>query len=384
MKKRESIHSFVLLMVLVIAIGAIFLYSNLKFTGYVINPLTNETCNGDWTNVTGECINGTQTITWTGTNTTNCDSAYTITHSCEMPIQNQTCTESWVCGNWTTCSNSTQTRTCTDSANCNVTINSTLFPVSQSCNSTIVNTTNTSCAPTTCSALGKTCGNWANGTCGGTLNCGTCGSDYTCSSGTCKIKEDTPSPKCGNGNCGMDETCSSCPTDCGVCSSGNGVTDCIPNLDCGEWESCIDGTQQRACTDLSQCDPTALTSTESQSCVSETTKPAETCSDGIKNQDETGIDCGGSCNSCSIFTMVGSVISGPVLAGKDFLFGSTARIIISTSLLLLLIGGFITFKILSDRGFKFKELANEFVKLKDKLLNQKFGNLTKSENSSGY
>lgn len=30
--------------------------------------------------------------------------------------------------------------------------------------------------------------------------------------------------------------------------------------------------------------------------------PTATCSDGIKNQDETGIDCGGVCQSCSVIT----------------------------------------------------------------------------------
>lgn len=35
------------------------------------------------------------------------------------------------------------------------------------------------CVPATCSSLGKQCGSWSN-TCSGTLNCGTCASDYSC------------------------------------------------------------------------------------------------------------------------------------------------------------------------------------------------------------
>ena len=40
------------------------------------------------------------------------------------------------------------------------------------------------CIPTTCTALGKTCGPWSDG-CSATLNCGTCNSGYTCTSGQC-------------------------------------------------------------------------------------------------------------------------------------------------------------------------------------------------------
>ncbi len=42
-----------------------------------------------------------------------------------------------------------------------------------------------SCTPTTCSALGYTCGIWANGTCSGSLNCGNCSSGYSCVGGSC-------------------------------------------------------------------------------------------------------------------------------------------------------------------------------------------------------
>lgn len=45
-------------------------------------------------------------------------------------------------------------------------------------------TTKSACTPSTCASLGKACSDWSDG-CGGTLNCGTCGSGYTCSSGIC-------------------------------------------------------------------------------------------------------------------------------------------------------------------------------------------------------
>jgi hypothetical protein len=41
------------------------------------------------------------------------------------------------------------------------------------------------CEPATCSSLGATCGAPADG-CGGTLSCGTCGSDYSCVANSCQ------------------------------------------------------------------------------------------------------------------------------------------------------------------------------------------------------
>lgn len=40
--------------------------------------------------------------------------------------------------------------------------------------------------PSTCTSLGKTCGNWSDG-CGSYLNCGTCQSGYQCNNGVCQI-----------------------------------------------------------------------------------------------------------------------------------------------------------------------------------------------------
>jgi len=48
------------------------------------------------------------------------------------------------------------------------------------------------CVPDTCVGLGYNCGSWSDG-CGGTLNCGTCASGYTCTAGTCTVIT-------GNGN----------------------------------------------------------------------------------------------------------------------------------------------------------------------------------------
>ena len=51
------------------------------------------------------------------------------------------------------------------------------------------------CNPYTCADLGYTCGDWSDG-CGRTMSCGTCGSGYTCTAGTCVAVVAPP----GNGN----------------------------------------------------------------------------------------------------------------------------------------------------------------------------------------
>ncbi len=40
------------------------------------------------------------------------------------------------------------------------------------------------CIPSTCAKLGYNCGSWSDG-CGGTINCGSCSSGYSCSAGIC-------------------------------------------------------------------------------------------------------------------------------------------------------------------------------------------------------
>jgi hypothetical protein len=54
------------------------------------------------------------------------------------------------------------------------------------------------CVPTTCAKLGYNCGTWADG-CSKMLNCGTCGSGYTCSSGVCTAVPEEEVPGGGGG-----------------------------------------------------------------------------------------------------------------------------------------------------------------------------------------
>lgn len=73
---------------------------------------------------------------------------------------------------------------------------------------------------------------------------------------------------------------------------------CISQWDCSEWLPCIGGKKTRTCDDLMKCsrvDPIYDRPAETMLCEI----PKEpTCNDGIKNQNEEGVDCGGPCEIC--------------------------------------------------------------------------------------
>ena len=177
------------------------------------------------------------------------------------------------------------------------------------------------CVLDTC---GSSCGDISDG-CGGTLDCGSCVSEDTSS-------EDDYS--CGDGDCHAAEDCTSCPNDCGECPTleeegditGAVVQICTPNWECDSWSECAEESQSRSCTDTNGCDSEAGKPELTQSCVI-----PETCSDGIQNQDEKGIDCGGVCEGgCSFFTMMGNAVNVPINSSRQFIKDNKA---ISFSLL---------------------------------------------------
>ena len=57
------------------------------------------------------------------------------------------------------------------------------------------------CVPTTCAKLGYNCDGW-NDNCGKTINCGSCGSGFTCTSGVCTAVPPTPPGGGGGGGAG--------------------------------------------------------------------------------------------------------------------------------------------------------------------------------------
>lgn len=70
---------------------------------------------------------------------------------------------------------------------------------------------------------------------------------------------------------------------------------CYETWECTEWSPCIDGKKIRTCEDIYNCGTEFFKKANEMLCVIGA-KP--TCSDGLQNQDEQGIDCGGSCETC--------------------------------------------------------------------------------------
>jgi len=69
-----------------------------------------------------------------------------------------------------------------------------------------------------------------------------------------------------------------------------GGTICYPAWECREWSECVDGIQTKTCIDKTGC---LQPYKETRTCI------IPTCDDGIQNQDETDIDCGGQfCKPC--------------------------------------------------------------------------------------
>jgi hypothetical protein len=81
----------------------------------------------------------------------------------------------------------------------------------------------------------------------------------------------------------------------GSTASANGYTiTCNEKWSCGQWSACsASGVQTRKCSESNDCRTTNSKPAEQQSCT-----PPASCSDGIKNQGEQGVDCGGPCAAC--------------------------------------------------------------------------------------
>jgi hypothetical protein len=70
---------------------------------------------------------------------------------------------------------------------------------------------------------------------------------------------------------------------------------CIPDWYCGQFANCNNNMETRACEDLNKCKNPTFNPDLTRPCVA-------TCSDNIKNQEETGVDCGGPCKACRMPT----------------------------------------------------------------------------------
>ncbi|MEM4260364.1 MAG: hypothetical protein QXG00_03950 [Candidatus Woesearchaeota archaeon] len=71
---------------------------------------------------------------------------------------------------------------------------------------------------------------------------------------------------------------------------------CEERWTCSDWGLCLpNGTQLRTCTDNNECNTFNTKPNEIQNCTY-----IPTCFDGIQNQNEYGVDCGGPCKPCPL------------------------------------------------------------------------------------
>ena len=151
---------------------------------------TSTTCTDTCASLVKQC--GIQTICGVSTNCGTCTTGYVC--NLGLCIEESTCTD--------TCSSLGHTCGSVCGVNCGT------CTTGYVCSSGLC-IQNSTCIPTTCIALGRTCGTASNG-CGGTLNCGTCSTGFTCqTNGTC-MKDVVVS--CGSVSCKSGEYCSD-----GVC-----------------------------------------------------------------------------------------------------------------------------------------------------------------------
>ncbi|MDD5012248.1 MAG: hypothetical protein PHQ66_01205 [Candidatus Nanoarchaeia archaeon] len=373
--KRRFAQEFAILLILVVSVGILFFYSSVNFTGYAT-----------FSEYANQSSCQTAGYTWEDLTVQNCTTVATCvnqTNNCEPCINSQNVNGTQVCLNWTQCTNQTCTNNevcvpvvtggqctgncdsshlnlCSNETACNSAMGAGNYWYANACHST-------QCTPKTCGSLGYNCEIWSDG-CGGTVDCGTCADGAVCSSGVCPTTTGGTTEETSEES---SEEESSESSEEG--SSGSQITvaairkkTCVPDWECGEWQECINNQQIRVCTDVNKCGFEDGIPTTSQACTS------ETCSDKIKNQDETGVDCGGStCKKCGgFFTIVGSSISGAINASTDFvlkgMFGSLPKAIISIFVLAFIIGGIIVARLF---------VLKKKVKIDFRLMLSKFGNL---------
>lgn len=382
-KKIDKKIAFVLTFLLVA--GILLIYAKLSFThtGLVVDENLYD-C-GNWS----DCVDSNQTRECVSK--TNSSDIIIDVQDCET-----ICTEDWICGNWSDCINSTQTRTCEDandcgteedkpeeSQECGVCGNGEI-EVDEECDGDSTQ----NCTTTEGYAGTQNCSDCLWGECITTESCGdgiingneecdgtditsscedegydegtlSCNSDCTLNDDECAYEESSDNNEESSDNNEIPST-----TIITTNTVQEEESSCTPNWDCGDWTECTDGTQDRVCTDINQCGSNNGMPETSQICIVEI---KETCSDGIKNQDEKGIDCGGPCEkNCGFFTIVGSAIAVPVDAGKNFvlkgMFGNTVKTIISIVSLVLIIGGAVVFVLFKKNILKISLLKKLFQK----------------------
>ena len=93
------------------------------------------------------------------------------------------------------------------------------------------------------------------------------------------------------------ETVPSAPPSKGGGGGAAIVTKCNESWTCSDWSACIEGIRTRTCNDLKNCGTILNKPAEVESCA----EAIVSCSNGIKDNDESDVDCGGTvCPACAI------------------------------------------------------------------------------------
>lgn len=318
------------------------------------------------------------------------------------------CTESWSCSGFGNCVNGIQTQTCVDANSCGTIVNrpsTTQICTVPTCISNADCISSNPCSTGTCNSVSGTCiyvnnqnscddnnGCTINdvcsyGSCAGFAK--VCDLGYTCSSGAC-VEGQKPDEKDIPEN---------------LVRLGNAKIDCTADFICGDFSSCsasydisnlitgseASGFKTRVCFDKNKC---LIDFTDTQTCnikqdvtvmnkiwcgqnyteiidsagevVARVRKSLDNkfvnvdfnaagdaycsyCYDSIKNYDETEIDCGGSCMTCSEKNVV---VTKPFYQTDIFKLGlSLGSFLIFLVLFLTLTSAFIT-AITADTSFQ--------------------------------
>ncbi|HJZ18706.1 MAG TPA: hypothetical protein VJ208_01235 [Candidatus Nanoarchaeia archaeon] len=187
-----------------------------------------------------------------------------------------------------------------------------------------------------------------------------------CESGT-KIRECTDLNSCGTDDgkpeltltCVTEEVTSEDESSVQIPVTSSESASCSSGWVCSDWSECVDNSQARECSDANSCG-----TEEGKPSVTQECQPAESCTDGIKNQDESGVDCGGEIceNRCSVFTIVGGAV-------REGGFATKAGAVI-VFLVLIAVAGFVGFRFylgkrefsdfVEGKVYEFKSLLNKF------------------------
>jgi hypothetical protein len=98
----------------------------------------------------------------------------------------------------------------------------------------------------------------------------------------------------GTGTLACTDNCSFDTSNCGVRRRGGGGSTCRPIWQCSEWSECYENkTQTRDCLDLNECYIIDGVPATMRRCA----YAVESCFDATMNQDESDVDCGGTCGA---------------------------------------------------------------------------------------